>query len=96
MRRVQQVVNDLVSLDDGEMRVTKLHVVSSVSHDQACFAHVYSPLSCMRRLASLVGARESGTWRKRRNAALEPHFRSRIVSLTSSGVPKEKTSPYRK
>ena len=32
MRRVHKVAGDLVVLDDGEMSVPKVHVVSSVSH----------------------------------------------------------------
>jgi hypothetical protein len=32
MSGVQQVVNDLLSLDDGEMSMTKSHVVGSLSH----------------------------------------------------------------
>jgi hypothetical protein len=35
MSGVQQVLNDFMSLDDGEMSVAKLHVVSSLSHDDA-------------------------------------------------------------
>ena len=35
MSGVQQVVNDFLSLDDGEMSVAKPHVVSSLSHDDA-------------------------------------------------------------
>lgn len=42
MRGVQQVLNDFMSLDDGEMSVAKLHVVSSLSHDDGYAAQCYS------------------------------------------------------
>jgi hypothetical protein len=49
---VQQVLNDLVSLDDGELRVPKLHAVSSVSHESAWPSQHYSSLPPARRSTS--------------------------------------------
>jgi hypothetical protein len=68
---------NFLSLDDGKMRVAKLHVVSSLSHDDGYTVQYYSPLPCARRSTSSIvstGAPRrggnTGTPRSKRTSAL--------------------------
>jgi hypothetical protein len=90
MNGVQEVLNDFLSLDDGKMRVAKLHVVRSLSHDDGYTAQYYSPLPCTRRsTSSIVRTRaprrggNTGTRRSKRTSSLA--IRRSASSCRTSG-----------
>src|SRR5829696_7439973 len=75
MSGVQQVVNDFLSLDYGEMRIAKPHVVGSLSHDDGDPAQRYSPLPVGETFNVFGREHKSAwTWRKHGDDALEAHI----------------------